>query len=324
MNTNASPQASESSWAASPTGRPWSMPPAPSATSACPWEAKVVSAHRTPALALRLRRVRRGAAVSSASSRVPAAPPTCPAWPPPSRRCRCSAVPVKSRALNGVDSLLSIVQMPAGYPDRHLRDRRGRRHQCRALRGRHAGCDRRRRALPRNSHAFRENQREKIEAAVLPQPADRRDELMMILLRRTVDRRPRRRPARPHARAGGAAHGLPRPEVDRRRHLRCRHTRRPRASTMPFDSAGAFDEFVATRQMSPPSSSRTSRASLLEAVANGMPLMPGPRPWRPASTASAKSSSSLRTASPAPDFDVVDSSPRAAPRRSTPFRATPS
>ena len=50
------------------------------------------------------------------SSPAPAAPPTCPGCWPPRRRCRCSACPVPSRHLQGQDSLLSIVQMPAGVP----------------------------------------------------------------------------------------------------------------------------------------------------------------------------------------------------------------
>ena len=39
-------------------------------------------------------------------------------------------VPVESQALKGMDSLLSIVQMPAGVPVATLGDRRGRRGQC--------------------------------------------------------------------------------------------------------------------------------------------------------------------------------------------------
>ena len=45
-------------------------------------------------------------------------------------------VPVESAALKGLDSLLSIVQMPAGVPGGDLRHRQGRRDQRRAVRGR--------------------------------------------------------------------------------------------------------------------------------------------------------------------------------------------
>ncbi len=38
------------------------------------------------------------------------------AWRPRRRRCRCSACPIETKTLKGMDSLLSIVQMPAGVP----------------------------------------------------------------------------------------------------------------------------------------------------------------------------------------------------------------
>ena len=50
------------------------------------------------------------------SSPAPAARPTCRGCWPPRRRCPCSACPCPSRHLQGQDSLLSIVQMPAGIP----------------------------------------------------------------------------------------------------------------------------------------------------------------------------------------------------------------
>ena len=43
-------------------------------------------------------------------------------------------VPVESHALKGLDSLLSIVQMPGGVPVAHAGDRQGRRDQRRAAR----------------------------------------------------------------------------------------------------------------------------------------------------------------------------------------------
>ena len=51
-------------------------------------------------------------------------------------------VPVESKALSGVDSLYSIVQMPAGVPGRDARDRKGRRDQRRAAGGKRACAER--------------------------------------------------------------------------------------------------------------------------------------------------------------------------------------
>jgi phosphoribosylcarboxyaminoimidazole (NCAIR) mutase len=48
-------------------------------------------------------------------------------------------VPVESKALSGMDSLLSIVQMPAGIPVGDAGDRQGRRDQRRAPRRRDPG-----------------------------------------------------------------------------------------------------------------------------------------------------------------------------------------
>ena len=51
-------------------------------------------------------------------------------------------VPVESKALSGIDSLYSIVQMPAGIPVGHAGDRQGRRHQRSAARRQRAGAER--------------------------------------------------------------------------------------------------------------------------------------------------------------------------------------
>jgi len=80
-----------------------------------PHEARVVSAHRTPALLYDyarsaaprgLRCLIAGAGGAAHLPGMTAALTTLPVL----------AVPVKSSILNGVDSLLSIVQMPAGIP----------------------------------------------------------------------------------------------------------------------------------------------------------------------------------------------------------------
>jgi 5-(carboxyamino)imidazole ribonucleotide mutase len=80
-----------------------------------PYEARVVSAHRTPHLLYSyageaegrgLRCIIAGAGGAAHLPGMAAALTPLPVL----------AVPVKSRALSGVDSLLSIVQMPAGIP----------------------------------------------------------------------------------------------------------------------------------------------------------------------------------------------------------------
>ena len=80
-----------------------------------PFEKRVVSAHRTPALLYEYARTAKehgiGVIIAGAggAAHLPgmvAAITTLPVV----------GVPVKSRALNGLDSLLSIVQMPGGVP----------------------------------------------------------------------------------------------------------------------------------------------------------------------------------------------------------------
>ena len=80
-----------------------------------PYEVKVVSAHRTPdvlfsyaetAASRGLRAIIAGAGGAAHLPGMLAAKTTVPVL----------GVPVQSKALNGMDSLLSIVQMPAGIP----------------------------------------------------------------------------------------------------------------------------------------------------------------------------------------------------------------
>lgn len=79
------------------------------------YETKVVSAHRTPELLFEYSKTARerglkciiaGAGGAAHLPGMASALTTIPVL----------AVPVKSRVLNGIDSLLSIVQMPAGIP----------------------------------------------------------------------------------------------------------------------------------------------------------------------------------------------------------------
>jgi 5-(carboxyamino)imidazole ribonucleotide mutase len=80
-----------------------------------PHESKVVSAHRTPELlfsyakSARERGLKLIIAGAGGAAHLPGMASALTSVP-------VLAVPVKSRALNGVDSLLSIVQMPAGIP----------------------------------------------------------------------------------------------------------------------------------------------------------------------------------------------------------------
>ena len=80
-----------------------------------PWEANVVSAHRTPDLLYKYastaeeRGLKCIIAGAGGAAHLPGM--TSAMTPLP-----VLGVPVKSRTLNGVDSLLSIVQMPAGIP----------------------------------------------------------------------------------------------------------------------------------------------------------------------------------------------------------------
>ena len=80
-----------------------------------PYEVRVVSAHRTPDLAFEYAdsAARRGLEVIIAAAGGAAHLPGVIAAKTP---LPVLGVPVESRALNGLDSLLSMVQMPAGVP----------------------------------------------------------------------------------------------------------------------------------------------------------------------------------------------------------------
>ncbi len=78
-------------------------------------EARIVSAHRTPdrlveyARSARSRGLRVVIAGAGGAAHLPG---MCAAW----TSLPVLGVPIQSHALNGLDSLLSIVQMPAGVP----------------------------------------------------------------------------------------------------------------------------------------------------------------------------------------------------------------
>jgi len=84
-------------------------------TLAISYEARVVSAHRTPDLLFEYaaQAAGRGLEVLIAGAGGAA---HLPGMAAAKTRLPVLGVPIKSRSLNGVDSLLSIVQMPAGVP----------------------------------------------------------------------------------------------------------------------------------------------------------------------------------------------------------------
>jgi len=137
------------------------------------WESRVVSAHRTPQLLYEYAgsAVGRGLqcliAAAGGAAHLPGMAAAITPLP-------VLGVPVKSRTLNGVDSLLSIVQMPAGVPTATfaIGDAGAVNAALFAVAFLAATGDA---DLADKLRAFREKQRAKIEAAVLPQPADLAD-----------------------------------------------------------------------------------------------------------------------------------------------------
>src|SRR4051812_49695362 len=80
-----------------------------------PYEVRIVSAHRTPDRLAEFARSARGRGLQVIVAGAGGAahlPGMCAAW----TSLPVLGVPVESQALKGVDSLLSIVQMPGGVP----------------------------------------------------------------------------------------------------------------------------------------------------------------------------------------------------------------
>jgi 5-(carboxyamino)imidazole ribonucleotide mutase len=80
-----------------------------------PFEVRVVSAHRTPDLLFEYAAAAAGRGLEALIAGAGGAA-HLPGMAAAKTRLPVLGVPVASRALNGVDSLLSIVQMPAGIP----------------------------------------------------------------------------------------------------------------------------------------------------------------------------------------------------------------
>ena len=215
---------SGSSWAAAPTGRRCATPPRRSTRSAS--RTRPRSSRRTArpsgSTTMPIRRKERGLKViiagAGGAAHLPGMAASMTALP-------VLGVPVESQALKGMDSLLSIVQMPAGVPVGTLAIGKAGRDQRRAARRR----DPRQRATrrsPARLDAWREN-------------ADRvgRRNARMIVRAGLHHRHHRRRPARPDAgdRRGPARLQMPhlRParaalRGRRRRRLHPRRVRRRR------------------------------------------------------------------------------------------------
>ena len=82
---------------------------------AIPTEARVVSAHRTPELMAQFAREAAGRGIQVIIAGAGGAA-HLPGMVAAHTRLPVLGVPIESRVLRGVDSLLSIVQMPAGIP----------------------------------------------------------------------------------------------------------------------------------------------------------------------------------------------------------------
>lgn len=135
-----------------------------------PWESRVVSAHRTPAL---LYEYAQSAADRGLQCIIAGAGGAAhlPGMAAAITHLPVLGVPVKSRTLNGVDSLLSIVQMPAGIPTATfaIGEAGAKNAGLFAVSMLAATGDAQ---LAEKLAAFRESQRETIEAGTLPQMQD--------------------------------------------------------------------------------------------------------------------------------------------------------
>ena len=138
------------------------------ALRASPTRRRVVSAHRMPDEMFAYAETA-VAAGCGRSSPAPAARPTCPGMLAAKTTVPVLGVPVASRHLSGQDSLLLDRADAGRRPGGDVRDRRGRGHQRRAVRGRAARRRRRRRSRPRSTPTATER-REQAARSMLPPP----------------------------------------------------------------------------------------------------------------------------------------------------------
>lgn len=133
------------------------------------WETKVVSAHRTPDLLYEYAKTAKGRGlkciIAGAGGAAHLPGMTAAMTPLP-----VLGVPVKSRTLHGIDSLLSIVQMPAGVPTATFAiGEAGAKNA--ALFAVSILAATGNNDLSRKLDEFRTQQKEKIESSQLPPPA---------------------------------------------------------------------------------------------------------------------------------------------------------
>lgn len=133
------------------------------------WETKVVSAHRTPDLLYEYAKSAKGRGlkciIAGAGGAAHLPGMTAAMTPLP-----VLGVPVKSRTLHGIDSLLSIVQMPAGVPTATFAiGEAGAKNA--ALFAVSILAATGNNDLSRKLDEFRTQQKEKIESSQLPPPA---------------------------------------------------------------------------------------------------------------------------------------------------------
>ena len=133
------------------------------------WETKVVSAHRTPDLLYEYAKSAKGRGlkciIAGAGGAAHLPGMTAAMTPLP-----VLGVPVKSRTLHGIDSLLSIVQMPAGVPTATFAiGEAGAKNA--ALFALSILAATGNNDLSRKLDQFRTQQKEKIESSQLPPPA---------------------------------------------------------------------------------------------------------------------------------------------------------
>ena len=135
-----------------------------------PWEAKVVSAHRTPQLLYSYANEAKDRSLQCIIAGAGGAA-HLPGMAAAITHLPVLAVPVKSSTLNGVDSLLSIVQMPAGIPTATFAIGKAGAINAAlfAVAMIASGGDE---EVAEKLATFREDQRTKIEAGTLPQMED--------------------------------------------------------------------------------------------------------------------------------------------------------
>ena len=243
------------------------MPPTRSTSSASRTRRKVVSAHRTPkrlydyAHSAKERGLKVVIAGAGGAAHLPGMTASMTSLP-------VLGVPIESQALKGMDSLLSIVQMPAGVPVGTLAIGKAGRDQRRAARRGDA-----RDAATKRSAARLEAWRE---------AADRigRRSARMTIPPGSHHRHHRRRPARPDAGDGRRPARLPLPHLRPARAAAARPTSPPTSRRAAFDDVDALRALRRAASTSPPTSSRIcrSRRSTCSATSSGPARARSPSP----------------------------------------------